>query len=132
MRCERSRAFDRHPAVAAGGRYPELALALARGERPEPTLGEFREGIVMTRFFSDGIGRVRGALAAVFRPATAPVAEIRASTTESRTSAVKDLPALARARASCAAPTAVNALPIMIEAWMKSVQITALMPPKVV
>jgi carbamoyl-phosphate synthase large subunit len=39
--------------LAAGGRYPELALALARGEHPEPRLGEFREGIVMTRFFSD-------------------------------------------------------------------------------
>jgi carbamoyl-phosphate synthase large subunit len=39
--------------LAAGGRYPELALALARGERPEPHLGDFREGIVMTRFFSD-------------------------------------------------------------------------------
>jgi len=39
--------------LAAGGRYPELALALARGERPDPRLGEFREGIVMTRFFSD-------------------------------------------------------------------------------
>jgi carbamoyl-phosphate synthase large subunit len=39
--------------LAAGGRYPELALALARGERPEPNLGDFREGIVMTRFFSD-------------------------------------------------------------------------------
>jgi carbamoyl-phosphate synthase large subunit len=38
--------------LAAGGRYPELALALARGEHPEPRLGEFREGIVMTRFFS--------------------------------------------------------------------------------
>src|SRR6266849_9385288 len=38
--------------LAAGGRYPELALALARGERPEPRLGEFREGVVMTRFFS--------------------------------------------------------------------------------
>ncbi len=37
---------------AAGGRYPELALALANGERPEPRLGDFREGIVMTRFFS--------------------------------------------------------------------------------
>src|SRR5262249_7198860 len=36
-----------------GGRYPELALALARGERPEPRLGDFREGIVMTRFFSE-------------------------------------------------------------------------------
>ena len=37
---------------AAGSGYPELALAIARGERPEPHLGEFREGIVMTRFFS--------------------------------------------------------------------------------
>jgi len=39
--------------LAAGGRYPELAIALARGEQPEPRLGEFREGVVMTRFFSD-------------------------------------------------------------------------------
>jgi carbamoyl-phosphate synthase large subunit len=38
--------------TAAGSRYPELAIALANGERPEPTLGEFREGVVMTRFFS--------------------------------------------------------------------------------
>ncbi|MDQ5821213.1 MAG: ATP-grasp domain-containing protein, partial [Actinomycetota bacterium] len=38
--------------LAAGGRYPELALALAAGERPEPRLGDFREGVVMTRFFS--------------------------------------------------------------------------------
>jgi carbamoyl-phosphate synthase large subunit len=39
--------------LAAGGKYPELALALARGERPEPRLGDFREGVTMTRFFSD-------------------------------------------------------------------------------
>ena len=39
--------------LAAGGKYPELALALARGEHPEARLGDFREGIVMTRFFSD-------------------------------------------------------------------------------
>jgi carbamoyl-phosphate synthase large subunit len=37
---------------AAGGRYPELAVALALGERPEPRVGEFREGLVMTRFLS--------------------------------------------------------------------------------
>ncbi len=37
--------------LAAGGRYPDLALALARGERPEPRVGEFREGVFMTRFF---------------------------------------------------------------------------------
>jgi carbamoyl-phosphate synthase large subunit len=38
--------------TAAGSRYPELALALANGERPEPRVGDFREGVVMTRFFS--------------------------------------------------------------------------------
>lgn len=38
--------------TAAGSRYPELALALAAGERPEPRLGEFQAGVVMTRFFS--------------------------------------------------------------------------------
>ena len=39
--------------LAAGSRYPELALALAAGERPEPRVGEFRAGVLMTRFFSD-------------------------------------------------------------------------------
>jgi carbamoyl-phosphate synthase large subunit len=39
--------------LAAGSRYPELALALAEGRRPEPALGDFREGVLMTRFFSD-------------------------------------------------------------------------------
>ena len=38
--------------LAAGSRYPELALQLANGERPEPTLGDFRAGVLMTRFFS--------------------------------------------------------------------------------
>jgi carbamoyl-phosphate synthase large subunit len=39
--------------LAAGGRYPELAIALANGERPEPRVGDFRAGVVMTRFLSD-------------------------------------------------------------------------------
>ncbi len=39
--------------LAAGSRYPELALALARGERPEPQVGAFRAGVVMTRFFGE-------------------------------------------------------------------------------
>ena len=43
--------------TAAGSRFPELALALARGESPEPALGEFEEGVVMTRFFSQVILR---------------------------------------------------------------------------
>jgi energy-coupling factor transporter ATP-binding protein EcfA2 len=50
----------------------------------------------MTRFFSEGIGRIRGAIAAVFRPVTAPVAEVRAATTE-------DLMAVARLQAAEAA-----------------------------
>ena len=51
--------------LAAGSRYPELALALARGERPEPCVGEFDDGVYMTRFFSevclapDGEGTLR-------------------------------------------------------------------------
>jgi carbamoyl-phosphate synthase large subunit len=45
---------------AAGSRSPELALALANGERPEPRLGEFREGVVMTRFFSEVVLRDAG------------------------------------------------------------------------
>jgi hypothetical protein len=50
----------------------------------------------MTRFFSQGIGRIRGAIAAAIRPATAPVAEVRAATTE-------DLVAVARLQAAEAA-----------------------------
>jgi carbamoyl-phosphate synthase large subunit len=51
--------------LAAGSRYPELALALANGERPEPRVGEYRAGVTMTRFFSevclvdDGVGGLR-------------------------------------------------------------------------
>ena len=41
--------------TAAGSRYPELALAVANGEQLEPRLGDFREGVVMTRFFSQVI-----------------------------------------------------------------------------
>jgi carbamoyl-phosphate synthase large subunit len=41
--------------TAAGSRYPELALALANGEALEPRFGDFREGVVMTRFFSQVI-----------------------------------------------------------------------------
>ena len=39
--------------LAAGSRYPELAIALANGERPEPRVGEYLAGVTMTRFFSD-------------------------------------------------------------------------------
>ena len=38
--------------LAAGGGYPSLVLALARGERIEPRLGAYRAGVVMTRYLS--------------------------------------------------------------------------------
>ena len=38
--------------TTAGSRFPELALALAAGERPEPRLGDFAEGVVMSRYFA--------------------------------------------------------------------------------
>jgi carbamoyl-phosphate synthase large subunit len=38
--------------LAAGGAYPSLVLALARGERVEPRLGAYRAGVVMTRYLS--------------------------------------------------------------------------------
>jgi carbamoyl-phosphate synthase large subunit len=46
--------------TAAGSGYPEQALALATGQRPEPRIGQFREGVVMTRFFSQVILRENG------------------------------------------------------------------------
>jgi len=39
--------------LAAGGDFPSLALALARGERPGTRLGDFRDAVFMTRFFSE-------------------------------------------------------------------------------
>ena len=50
----------------------------------------------MTRFFSEGIGRVRGAIAGLLRPAAPPVAEVRAATTD-------DLVAVSRIHAAEAA-----------------------------
>ena len=56
--------------TAAGSRYPELALALAAGDRPEPRLGEFRDGVVMTRYFSQVVLEDDGGtLVAVEEPA---------------------------------------------------------------
>jgi hypothetical protein len=50
----------------------------------------------VTRIFSKGIGAVRGAIASIFRPSRAPVAEIRSATTD-------DLVAVARLHAAEAA-----------------------------
>ena len=59
--------------TAAGSRYPELALALANGDRPEPRLGAFREGVVLTRFFSEVVlHEVGGTLEPLEEPLTSP------------------------------------------------------------
>ena len=77
----------------------------------------------ITRFFSQGIGRVRGAVQAIIRPATAPVAEVRAATTE-------DLVAVARLQAAEAArrtatawsdaPMAASTIAERPELWLAS------------
>jgi carbamoyl-phosphate synthase large subunit len=46
--------------TAAGSGYAQLALSLAAGERPEPRLGAFCAGVVMTRFFSQTVLERRG------------------------------------------------------------------------
>ena len=41
--------------LAAGGDYPALILAMAAGQEVAPRLGEYRSGVVMTRFLSEHI-----------------------------------------------------------------------------
>jgi carbamoyl-phosphate synthase large subunit len=41
--------------VAAGGGYPDIVLALARGERPEQRLGAYRPHVIMVRYLSQVI-----------------------------------------------------------------------------
>jgi hypothetical protein len=77
----------------------------------------------MTRFFSQGIGRVRGAIAAVIRPATAPVAEVRAATTEDLISVVRLQVAEAARRTATSwseTPAAGRSLAERPELWVPS------------
>ncbi len=93
-------ALRRTAAQAYEGNLTALRQELGRGTfLREEALRHWQSFVgadQMTRFFSQGIGRVRGAIAAVFRPATAPVAEVVAATTE-------DLVAVARLQAAEAA-----------------------------
>lgn len=57
----------------------------------------------VTRIFSRGIGAIRGAVASLFRPSTAPIAEVREATTD-------DLIAVARLHAAEAARRTASAL----------------------
>ncbi len=40
-------------ALAAGGDYPEWVLALQRGETVPPRLGQYKRGLMMTRYYSE-------------------------------------------------------------------------------
>ena len=59
--------------TTAGSRFPELALALAAGESPEPRLGEFTGGVVMSRYF--GQQMLRDAGGGLFEPLEEPALE---------------------------------------------------------
>lgn len=41
--------------VASGGGYPDIVLALARGESPAPRLGSYRAGVTMVRYLTQVI-----------------------------------------------------------------------------
>ena len=56
----------------------------------------------VTRLFSRGIGAIRGALAAVFRPSTAPVVEVREATTDDLVTVVRQHAAEAARRTATA------------------------------
>jgi carbamoyl-phosphate synthase large subunit len=58
---------------AAGSDYPALVMALAMGEKPEPKVGEFEEGVVMMRFYSEVVMKQdeNGALVPLERPIAA-------------------------------------------------------------
>jgi energy-coupling factor transporter ATP-binding protein EcfA2 len=77
----------------------------------------------VTRFFSQGIGRVRGAIAAVLRPTTAPVAEIRAATTDDLVEVARLQAAEAARRTATAWAADPGAAPIVAEhgeLWLPS------------
>jgi hypothetical protein len=77
----------------------------------------------ITRFFSEGIGRVRGAIAAIFRPATAPVAEVRAATTDDLLDVARLQAAEAARRSATAWASEPSTAPLMAEhadLWLPS------------
>jgi energy-coupling factor transporter ATP-binding protein EcfA2 len=77
----------------------------------------------ITRFFSEGIGRVRGAIAAIFRPTVAPVAEIRAATTDDLLDVARLQAAEAARRTATAWSAEPSTAPIVAETadlWLPS------------
>ena len=77
----------------------------------------------ITRFFSEGIGRVRGAIAAILRPATAPVAEVRAATTDDLVHVARVEAAEAARRTATAWSSEASVAPLIAEhaeLWLPS------------
>lgn len=77
----------------------------------------------ITRFFSEGIIKIRGAIAAVLRPASAPIAEVRAATTDDLISAARLQAAEAARRTATAwsdSPAIGRALAESPELWLPS------------
>lgn len=117
------RIADRAYATALDGLRHEVARGTFLREEALRQWQTFVGADQMTRFFSEGIGRIRGAIAAVLRPATAPVAEVRAATTEDLT-AVTRLQAAEAARRTATSwsetPVASRALAEQPELWVPS------------
>jgi energy-coupling factor transporter ATP-binding protein EcfA2 len=77
----------------------------------------------ITRFFSEGIIKIRGAIAAVLRPANAPVAEVRAATTDDLLAVTRLQMAEAARRTATAwsdSPTVGRELAETPELWLPS------------
>jgi hypothetical protein len=77
----------------------------------------------ITRFFSEGIIKIRGAIAAILRPTTAPVAEVRAATTDDLVAAARLQAAEAARRTATAwseTPAAGRSLAEQPELWIPS------------
>ena len=95
-----SAALLRSAASIHAGELEQLRAGLGRGTfLREEALRHWQSYVGaddVTRFFSKGIGAIRGAIAAILRPTRAPVAELRDATTD-------DLLALARSHAAEAA-----------------------------
>ena len=79
-------ALHRIAATTMSGAWSAVREAMARGTfLREEALRHWQDYVGaddVTRIFSKGIGAIRGAIASVFRPTKAPVAEIREATTD--------------------------------------------------
>lgn len=117
------RAADRAYAGALDGLRDEVSRGTFLREEALRQWQSFVGADQMTRFFSEGIGRVRGAITSLLRPATAPVAEVRAATTDDLVAAARLQAAEAARHAATAwsdAPAAASIIAEHPELWLAS------------